>query len=105
MTKIKKNNVAKKVIKQNQIEKRTENTNQTFGDKSPILLSLYLDRIVPGLRLDFCVEKRGDKNCFIMVVLNDKPLGLFEMYWSDEVLPEDGALIINADIIGDFIPN
>jgi hypothetical protein len=104
MKKNKKNNKTEKIINQNQVAEKAENISKTFGDESPIYLSLNLDIIANGLHLDFVVNE--DPEAFMALVLGEEPLGFFDMEWADHIIPEEnGMLCMHAKLIGKSSPN
>ena len=104
MKKIKNSEVTKKIISQNKAVKKADNTPKTFGDKTPIFLSLHLDGIVEGLELAFCVDAKGEgQDSFMVIALNGKSLGSYDMDWLEHISPKDGTLVINAEFIGSYL--
>ncbi len=101
----KQNSVTEKFINRN--AEKTKKIPKILGDKTPMFLSLHLDGIIEGLELAFCVETKKDENqdSFMVIALNGKPLGCYETDWSECVSQKNGTLLINAELIGNFIPD
>ena len=78
---------------------------KSFGNKSPIRISLCMGKIIDGLHADFIVIKEGkDRGSLITLSLNGDPIAFFDMAWSERIHPEDDLLDVRAKLLSQIEP-